>query len=347
MSPQLGLPAHQGDAHTAARRPHSRPVALAKLRALGVLVAVAACRGGVSEEPPVHLIHNMDTQEKGKAYRKDTSGLFPNGRMMQMPPEGTVAVGELHDDELYDDGWDLDPVGIDGGPTGRPDYTFKFPPQVLEADGGIDEAFVARGDQRYGIYCTPCHGASGLGNGPLAQKAFDGSQRLLVPPRDLTSQAAKDLPIGKIYASMKVGVNNGNMPSYASQIPVRDRWAIAAYVRRLQGMGFDGKPPEPPPDEKVVSVALGRYYYKARGCNACHSLDGSKVVGPTWKGLFGKKEMTSAGEITVDEAYIKESILDPKAKVVEGFQPVMPVPSPAIDDIGIESLVLFIKEQTE
>ncbi|MBL8951623.1 MAG: cytochrome c [Myxococcaceae bacterium] len=318
-----------------------------KLRALAVLVALGACRGGESEDPPVHLIHNMDTQEKGKAYRKDTSGLFPNGRLMQPPPEGTVARGELHDDELYDDGWDLNPVGLDGGPTGRPDYTFKFPPQVMPPDGGIDEAFVTRGQLRYNIYCTPCHGVTGQGNGPLAQKAFDGTPRLTVPPRDLLSQAAKDLPVGKIYAAMKVGVNNGNMASYATQIPVHDRWAITAYVRRMQGIGFDGKPPEPPPDVTVRSVALGRYYYRAGGCNACHSLDGSKVVGPSWKGLWGKSEKTSAGDVVVDEAYIKESILDPKAKVVDGFQPVMPVPNPPIDEVGLDSLVMFIKEQKE
>ena len=62
---------------------------------------------------------------------------------------------------------------------------------------------------------------------------------------------------------------------------------------------------------------------------------------------FGKTEKTSAGDIVVDEAYLKESILDPKAKVVDGFQPVMPVPTPPIDDVGIQSLVLFIKEQKE
>jgi len=316
-------------------------------RVLLLALLVAACRGGESEDPPVHLIHNMDTQEKGKAYRKDDTGLFPNGRWMQVPPEGTVARGQLNDDPMYDDGDDPDPMTADGGRLGRKEPTFKFPPQVQLSDGGIDEAFVTRGQLRYNIYCAPCHGVTGQGNGPLAQKAFDGQPRLTVPPRDLLSQAAKDLPVGKIYQAMKLGVNNGNMASYATQVPVHDRWAITAYIRRLQGIGFDGKPPEPPPDEKVVSVALGRYYYKARGCNACHSLDGTKVVGPSWKGIWGKTEKTSAGDVVVDEAYIRESILDPKAKVLDGFQPVMPIPSPAIDDVGIQSLVLFIKEQKE
>jgi len=322
----------------------------APLRVGGVLVcvlAVAACRGGESEDPPVHLIHNMDTQEKGKAYRKDISGVFPNGRLMRMPIEGTVAQGQLDDDDLYDDGIDPDPMTLDGGKLGHPDRTFKFPTQVQLADGGIDEAFVQRGHLRFDIYCSPCHGLLGNGQGLVAQKAFDGGMRLEVPPRDLTSAAAKDYPVGQLYQAIKNGVNNGNMASYASQVPTRDRWAIAAYVLTLQGRTFDGKPPEPPPDERVKSVALGRYLYKNRGCNACHSLDGTKIVGPSWQGIFGKTEKTSAGEVVVDAAYIKESILDPKAKVLDGFQPVMPPPTAPFTEIELDSIVMFIEAQKQ
>ncbi|MBK7857531.1 MAG: c-type cytochrome [Archangiaceae bacterium] len=315
-----------------------------RLSAGCLALALVACRGGESEDPPVHLIHNMDTQEKGKAYRKDTSGLFPNGRLMQNPIEGTVAVGELHDDSMFDDGIDLDPTTADGGRLGKPAATFKFPAQVQLPDGGIDEAFVERGHLRYNIYCTPCHGVGGNGQGPVAGKAFDGGLRLEVPPRDLTAAAAKDYPVGQIYASIKHGVNAGNMPSYATQIPVADRWAISAYVLRLQGRTFDGKPPEPPPDMNgPASVAIGKYVYKARGCNACHSLDGTKVVGPSWLGVWGKTEKTSGGEVTVNEAYIRESINEPKAKVVDGFQPVMPPPTPPLEEKELKSIVLFIE----
>src|SRR5689334_3332200 len=78
--------------------------------ALGLLFALGACRGGESESPPVHLIHNMDTQEKGRPYRKDTSGLFADGRMMREPVEGTVAWGQLNDDDLLYEG-----LAPDGG----------------------------------------------------------------------------------------------------------------------------------------------------------------------------------------------------------------------------------------
>jgi mono/diheme cytochrome c family protein len=310
---------------------------------LSVVGLTAGCRGGESEDPPVHLIHNMDTQEKGKAYRKDISGLFANGRLMQNPIEGTVAIGQLNDDSVFDDGIDPDPTTLDGGRLGHPAQTFKFPPQVQLSDGGIDEAFVERGQLRYNIYCAPCHGVTGDGKGLVAQKAFDGGMRLEVPPRDLTAAAAKDYPVGQIYSAIKNGVNAGNMASYATQVPTMDRWAISAYVLRMQGRTFDGKPPEPPPDENKRSVVLGRYLYKARGCNACHSLDGTKIVGPSWLGIWGKTEKTSAGDVTVDEAYIRESVLDPKAKVVDGFQPVMPPPTAPFNDIQLGSIADFIQ----
>ncbi|MEK7787084.1 MAG: cytochrome c oxidase subunit II, partial [Chloroflexota bacterium] len=66
----------------------------------------------------------------------------------------------------------------------------------------------------------------------------------------------------------------------------------------------------------------GAQLAKAQGCVACHSLDGTVVVGPSWKGLFGKTETLADGStVTVDEAYLKESILDPNAKIVSGFSP--------------------------
>jgi cytochrome c oxidase subunit 2 len=68
-------------------------------------------------------------------------------------------------------------------------------------------------------------------------------------------------------------------------------------------------------------VARGEYWFKQQGCASCHSTDGSKIVGPTFKGLFGREETLIDGtKVTVDEAYIKESILNPDAKIVAGFE---------------------------
>ena len=76
---------------------------------------------------------------------------------------------------------------------------------------------------------------------------------------------------------------------------------------------------------EVDPVAEGQALAQSAGCLACHSVDGSPLVGPTWKGLFGKTETLADGStVVVDEAYLIESIIDPSAKIVNGFQDVMP-----------------------
>ncbi|MBI2399856.1 MAG: c-type cytochrome, partial [Deltaproteobacteria bacterium] len=95
----------------------------------------------------------------------------------------------------------------------------------------------------------------------------------------------------------------------------------------------------------VSGAEKGKELYQSKGCSACHSIDGSDLIGPTWKGLFGKKEkVTTNGkerEVTVDEAYIIKSEHEPNADVVVGFQPVMP-PSP-MNDEEIKAVIEFMK----
>ena len=157
--------------------------------------------------------------------------------------------------------------------------------------------------------------------------------------------AAKDMTVGKIYSAIRNGVNAGNMPSYAAQIPVADRWAIIAYVKAAQMKTDSSVPLEPGgvtvAEVKVASAEAGASLYKAKGCNACHSIDGSKLVGPSLKALWGKTEATSAGDVTVDAAYFKESLLNPMAKVVTGFPPAMPPQQ--VNELEIESLALFVQ----
>ncbi|MBS1152920.1 MAG: quinol:cytochrome c oxidoreductase monoheme cytochrome subunit [Myxococcaceae bacterium] len=295
------------------------------LIALVLCSTLTACRGGESDKPPVHFIPNMDTQEKGKAYRRDTTGLFADGRMMRAPVEGTVAIGHLDEDDTLHEG-----LGTDGG------TTQKFPVSIAFDDAAVKE----HGKLRYDIYCATCHGVLGDGKGPTALKGG-----LMVPPPSFHDPRLKGLLVGKIYAAIKNGVNNGNMPSYAAQIPVEDRWKIIAYVRQLQGV-----PPESGegavvvPAATVASAEHGALLYKAKGCVACHTLDGTRTVGPTWKGAFGRKEaLASGGEVTVDDAYLKESILKPMEKVVAGYPPAMP--TLPLTDIEVDSLILFIKAQ--
>jgi len=203
---------------------------------ISALVVLAGCRGWDTEERPVHLIKNMDTQQKFKAGRKDDTGLFADGRMTRLPVEGTVAQGQLGDDLRWEEGLD---ESTDGG----------APEPTMEFGGKVEEEWdtqVARGGNRFNIYCAPCHGPGLDGKGTVAGLALDGGPRLLVAPPSLhLERIAKDMVVGKIYSAIRNGVNNGNMPSYAAQIPVADRWAIVAYVKSQQ-MAKDSSVPKKP-----------------------------------------------------------------------------------------------------
>jgi len=88
----------------------------------------------------------------------------------------------------------------------------------------------------------------------------------------------------------------------------------------------------------------GRLLAQARGCAACHSVDGSASVGPSWKGLYGRNEPMSDGStVKVDEAYLRESIVTPQARVVKGYPPVMPTPTPPFSEADLAALVAYIK----
>jgi len=91
-------------------------------------------------------------------------------------------------------------------------------------------------------------------------------------------------------------------------------------------------------------VAWGREVYQTKGCNACHSLDGTAGVGPSFKGLFGKAVRLADGRtVTADENYIRTSILNPTADVVEGFNPVMPSYAGLLSEDEINALIAFIR----
>jgi cytochrome c oxidase subunit 2 len=79
-------------------------------------------------------------------------------------------------------------------------------------------------------------------------------------------------------------------------------------------------------------------------CFTCHSTDGSAMTGPTWRGLFGRTENLQDGTtVHVDENYIRESILQPQAKVVRGFQPVMPTFQGTLQDRQIDAIIAYIR----
>jgi len=99
----------------------------------------------------------------------------------------------------------------------------------------------------------------------------------------------------------------------------------------------------------ILSVSLspaesGRRLYDNRGCGACHSIDGSAGIGPTFKAVFGTTEKLQSGDtVVVEENYIRESILNPNEKMVEGYAPVMPSFKGILSDEEITHVIEYIK----
>jgi len=179
---------------------------------------MAMARYGTSETPRIHVVPNMDWQEKYKA--QNASPLFEDGRAMRPDPEGTVARGAQDPESPMMTGKDAHGA-----------WLAEIP---MEADAALME----RGQERYNIYCSACHAVDGSGNGAVHQRAevlAKNGQAIWVKPTDLREQRIIDQPFGQIYATISDGLNN--MPAYRAQIPVEDRWAIAFYMKALQSAG--------------------------------------------------------------------------------------------------------------
>jgi cytochrome c oxidase subunit II len=92
----------------------------------------------------------------------------------------------------------------------------------------------------------------------------------------------------------------------------------------------------------------GKMLYQRRGCSQCHSIDGTAGTGPSFKGIFGKPQhMTDGRDVVADDNYIRESILEPQAKIVAGYQPVMSTYKGLLSDDDITALIEFIKSLSQ
>ena len=101
---------------------------------------------------------------------------------------------------------------------------------------------------------------------------------------------------------------------------------------------FSGKDPQKTP------ALWGKMTYERVGCNSCHTVDGSKSKGPTWKGVFGKMEELNNGmTVLVDENYVRESMMNPQAKVVKGYDPIMPTFQGLLKANQVNGLVAYIE----
>jgi mono/diheme cytochrome c family protein len=171
------------------------------------LILFSGCQGSTSSKPPVHINPNMDFQEKFEAQEVNT--FFADSRAMRAPVQGTVARGYLKaDNALY---------------RGRTDAGELLPINPLR----VTTELMERGQERFEIFCAVCHGSAGDGQGIIMTGNYG-----YVPAPTFHTTGLRALPDGHFFNAMTVGIRT--MPSYASQIPVKDRWAIVAYIRALQ-----------------------------------------------------------------------------------------------------------------
>ena len=155
-------------------------------------VLLAACQQDMANQP--------------RPKPLDASAFFADGRASRPPVPGTVARGQLReDDHLYT-----------GKVNGELVSSFPFP---------VTKQVMERGRERYLIYCTPCHGALGDGRGMIVSRG-------LKQPPSFHIDRLRQIPAGHFFDVMTNGL--GAMQDYSAQINVEDRWAIVAYIRALQ-----------------------------------------------------------------------------------------------------------------
>ena len=171
----------------------SRAGVAARLALLTALVAVGAgCRQDMHDAP------RYDPLER--------SAFFADGQSARPLVVNTVARGQLREDRhLYE-----------GIVDGKPAETFPMP---------VTAEVMQRGQERFNVFCSPCHGRTGEGNGMIVQRGFR-------QPPSYHDDRLRNAPVGYFFDVMTHGF--GAMQDYSAQLPVADRWAIAAYIRALQ-----------------------------------------------------------------------------------------------------------------
>lgn len=205
---------------------HRTKTNLARLLAvLGLALVVSglgACRGGTSKSPPIHPVLDMDFQPKLLTQSKSDFPGWKDHRAMRLPVQGTVSRGSLEDRPLETN---KDASGA----------FVKDNPVALTAET------LARGRERFDIYCSVCHGYSGRGgSGPTAHGMVGRRWPLGAVIPNFHEVEGKDnrvaqLADGEYFEVITNGKNT--MPAYGARISPADRWAIIHYIRALQNLG--------------------------------------------------------------------------------------------------------------
>jgi mono/diheme cytochrome c family protein len=313
--------------------PHSARSVVRNAGVLGSLAALALLAGC-----------RQDMQDQPKIIPQRGSVIFADGRSARPQVDDTVARGQLHQDTYF----------YTGMVNGKPEDLMPFP---VTAD------VIARGQERFNVYCTPCHSRVGNGDGAIVQRGYARAGNLQDP-----AYIAK--PLGHYFDVMSHGF--GAMPDYSAQLTPADRWAVAAYIRALQlsqhakpsdvpggvqvqsleelsggqpeaaeaqvspatvaaprdaSDAKDAKGPERNPEDTASSSAskAGLTLLSAKGCTACHTVNGGVAVGPSFKGAWGSQVQLTDGSTRVLNAELVEQIIrHPTTVKVNGYPPVMP-----------------------
>jgi mono/diheme cytochrome c family protein len=180
-----------------------------------LLAAAAGCRQEMYDQPKYKPLGKSD--------------FFPDSRNERPLPDGTVARGFLRADSPFYRGTSPDGKSL-----------------VTELPIAVGPTLLARGRERYDIYCAPCHDRTGSGAGMVVRRGYR-------PPPSFHIDRLRDAPVGHFYDVVTNGF--GAMPDYAAQIDVPDRWAIVAYIRALQ-LSQNAKLSDLPPQERARLEAL-------------------------------------------------------------------------------------------
>lgn len=223
------------------------------------VVVVLGFRGQTSASRPWHFF--LDMKYQAKYTNQGGSKFFADGRGMRLPPEGTVpfdgtdyaadagrhgdpAADFLAADARYFRGV-ANPTAVetrDGVQVPKPPawkdgqlaegyFVGRIPDEAVRRAGGWEQ-LIRRGRHQFNVSCAVCHGASGRGGVADAAYGIVGAYGPSVAPANLHTDDVRAQPDGQLFHAITAGVRN--MPAYAHQVTVQDRWAVVAYLRVLQ-----------------------------------------------------------------------------------------------------------------
>jgi mono/diheme cytochrome c family protein len=213
---------------------HLLYIILILLTGVAVGVGIAGRQGRLSRKPPIEVFPDMDRQLKLRPQQPN--GFFTNGLSSQLPPPGTIAQSTPLQ-TVNGAVWPFEDAPVN---TGRVTGTTNF---VETNPLPVTGQLLQRGRERFNIYCTPCHGALGDGNG-ITKKIG-----VMLTVANLQDKRIVEMADGEIFNTITRG--KSTMGAYGPILPVADRWAVIAYLRALQ-LSQLGSVDDLPPDQQAA-----------------------------------------------------------------------------------------------